>query len=398
MLNKLRGGKGGKLNPKNVDQNELKMGIKYEMEHTKLASIAQEIALDHLSENPKYYSDLNQSGLDEIKRMQQLAGINELSVNLPRASLEQLKRWKAEIQASDDKMTKIKLALKCAEGVMWIWRKEHPTDNRPQAAINAIKAYIKDPSNENAQNCEKAADAAWNAAADDAYAAATANAANTAANAAYAVTNAYAATYATYTAIKALTKYQKESQLNELKNYQNMNEIKRMQQLAGINELGINSPGATLAQLKRWEAEILASDDEMTRIKLALKCAEGIILIWHEKYPTDNRPQAAINALKNYIKDPSEENAQNCENAADAAWDAANAAWDARAVAASNAAYAAWAATDNAAYAAWAATDNPAYANTAYANIAEEAAAAVYAIQALTTHQKERQLNDEFNL
>lgn len=85
MLNKLPGGKGDKLNPKDVDQNELKMGIKHEMEHTKSASIAQEIALDHLAENPKYYSDLNQSGIDEIERMQKLAGIqvNELGINNP---------------------------------------------------------------------------------------------------------------------------------------------------------------------------------------------------------------------------------------------------------------------------------------------------------------------------
>lgn len=85
MLNKLPGGKGDKLNPKYVDQNELKMGIKHEMEHTKSASIAQEIALDHLAENPKYYSDLNQSGIDEIERMQKLAGIqaNELGINNP---------------------------------------------------------------------------------------------------------------------------------------------------------------------------------------------------------------------------------------------------------------------------------------------------------------------------
>lgn len=85
MLNKLPGGKGDKLNPKDIDQNELKMGIKHEMEHTKSASIAQEIALDHLAENPRYYSDLNQAGIDEIERMQKLAGIqiNELGINNP---------------------------------------------------------------------------------------------------------------------------------------------------------------------------------------------------------------------------------------------------------------------------------------------------------------------------
>jgi len=155
--------------------------------------------------------------------------LNELGINTPpgRASLTQLKRWKAEIQASDDKMTKIKLALKCAEGVMWIWREKYPNDNRPQAALDAAKAYINNPSEENKQNCKKAADAAYDAwdttAADDAW-----DAWDAAATAAYAATYAAAAAanadtvYVVYTnaaahyAIKALTNHQKERQLNEL--------------------------------------------------------------------------------------------------------------------------------------------------------------------------------------
>jgi len=164
-----------------------------------------------------------------------------------------------------------------------------------------------------------------------------------------------------------------------------MNEIKRMQQLAGINELGINSPiRASIAQLKRWEAEIQLSDDKMTRIKLAFKCAEGVMWIWREKHPTDNRPQAAINALKNYIKDPSAENAQNCENAAYDAWaaavnadEAANAAADAEAAAAAAwAAYSITTTADDTVDAAYDAADN----------------AATYAITAII-RQKERQLN-----
>lgn len=62
MLNKILGGKGDKLNPKSIDQHELKIGIKHEMEHTKDASIAKEIALDHLAENPKYYTELKKAG------------------------------------------------------------------------------------------------------------------------------------------------------------------------------------------------------------------------------------------------------------------------------------------------------------------------------------------------
>jgi 8-oxo-dGTP pyrophosphatase MutT (NUDIX family) len=55
---KLPGGKGDKLKPEDVDQDELKRGIDVEMEHTKDRSIAMEIALDHLAEDPKYYTKL----------------------------------------------------------------------------------------------------------------------------------------------------------------------------------------------------------------------------------------------------------------------------------------------------------------------------------------------------
>lgn len=61
--NKVKGGRGDKLKPSDVDQNELKMGISHEMEHTKDKQIAQEIALDHLSEDPKYYTNLKKKGI-----------------------------------------------------------------------------------------------------------------------------------------------------------------------------------------------------------------------------------------------------------------------------------------------------------------------------------------------
>lgn len=45
-------------------KSELKKGIKVEMEHTNDPKTAAKIALDHLKENPKYYSDLENSGVD----------------------------------------------------------------------------------------------------------------------------------------------------------------------------------------------------------------------------------------------------------------------------------------------------------------------------------------------
>lgn len=44
---------------------QLKLGVKTELEHTKDARVAYEIALDHLDENPHYYDLLNKAGLEE---------------------------------------------------------------------------------------------------------------------------------------------------------------------------------------------------------------------------------------------------------------------------------------------------------------------------------------------
>ena len=67
-MNKLKGGKADNLtlkkiaNKHNVDisviENQLKIGLKIEQEHTNDASLAKEIAMDHLYEDPKYYTKL----------------------------------------------------------------------------------------------------------------------------------------------------------------------------------------------------------------------------------------------------------------------------------------------------------------------------------------------------
>lgn len=62
------GGKGDKANSRQFDPHELEMGIKTEMEHTKDEAMAREIAKDHLTEDPHYYTKLKQAGLaDELK-------------------------------------------------------------------------------------------------------------------------------------------------------------------------------------------------------------------------------------------------------------------------------------------------------------------------------------------
>ena len=55
---KIQGGKGDKKEPKDFDEAQLKEGIRIEMEHTDDATLAQEIAMDHLTEDKDYYRKL----------------------------------------------------------------------------------------------------------------------------------------------------------------------------------------------------------------------------------------------------------------------------------------------------------------------------------------------------
>jgi hypothetical protein len=63
--NKVPGGLGDKLSAADVDADELAMGLTIEGEHTEDPEIAMEIALDHLAEDPQYYSKMKESGLEE---------------------------------------------------------------------------------------------------------------------------------------------------------------------------------------------------------------------------------------------------------------------------------------------------------------------------------------------
>lgn len=55
---KIPGGLADKKKPKDFDKEKLDEGIKVEMEHTSDKSVAKEIAMDHLTEDPKYYKKL----------------------------------------------------------------------------------------------------------------------------------------------------------------------------------------------------------------------------------------------------------------------------------------------------------------------------------------------------
>jgi hypothetical protein len=105
------------------------------------------------------------------------------------------------------------------------------------------------------------------------------------------------------------------------------------------------------------------------KIHYAIFAAEQVIDIFEKKYPNDNRPRKAIEAAKNYLKDPSAANKKVAYAAAAAAAYAAAYATNAAAYAADAAAYAAYAADAAAAYAAAA----DAYATNATAHAATDA-------------------------
>ncbi len=52
------------LHPNQINPSELRMGIKVELEHTDDLDVAKKIALDHLAENPFYYTALKLAGVE----------------------------------------------------------------------------------------------------------------------------------------------------------------------------------------------------------------------------------------------------------------------------------------------------------------------------------------------
>ena len=60
LEDQLEGGIGDETDPATLDPKEYAMGEKVEMEHTNDPKLAREIARDHLTEDPKYYTHLKE--------------------------------------------------------------------------------------------------------------------------------------------------------------------------------------------------------------------------------------------------------------------------------------------------------------------------------------------------
>lgn len=80
--NSIAGGAGDKTDPASLNKQELAVGIYVELEHTNNVMTACDIACDHLTETPDYYSALIKCGLaDEPKALKLAKKFNWQLVN-----------------------------------------------------------------------------------------------------------------------------------------------------------------------------------------------------------------------------------------------------------------------------------------------------------------------------
>lgn len=63
---RIPGGLGDTAKASDFDREQVAKGIRVEMEHTSDPRTALEIALDHLSENPRYYDELSKLNLSRM--------------------------------------------------------------------------------------------------------------------------------------------------------------------------------------------------------------------------------------------------------------------------------------------------------------------------------------------
>ena len=86
-MNKIKGGKADKLSVKDIAdkfgvsvseiEKQLRMGVKVESEHTSSKTTAKEIAMDHLSEMPDYYTRLDKMEKEALKAAKKKESMSE---------------------------------------------------------------------------------------------------------------------------------------------------------------------------------------------------------------------------------------------------------------------------------------------------------------------------------
>jgi hypothetical protein len=108
---KIAGGLADKKKPEDFDPKKLAQGIKVEMEHTKDRSIAQEIAMDHLTEDLNYYDKLK-----EVEKQQR--------VDMEPDGKREMDYGSEELNKLKDRWKRLKKALNSSEAILDIASQE----------------------------------------------------------------------------------------------------------------------------------------------------------------------------------------------------------------------------------------------------------------------------------
>ena len=116
-----------KLTADQVNNDELRMGIKVEMEHTDDVEKAKKIALDHLAENPFYYTQLKLSGVD--------------TKAIPSKEKQAIEKKKDETEFVD-KANQMK-PVKGVEKVKASANKAHKETNKPVKGVSSMSLVSK---------------------------------------------------------------------------------------------------------------------------------------------------------------------------------------------------------------------------------------------------------------
>ena len=97
----------------------------------------------------------------EFKRMMELAGLTEISINKP-SLLNQIKTLKNQIDSANNSKIVLPLAIRCAKLVLPIFEKEFPNDKRIRNVIEASEIYLADPTDKNWETLTKTSKLAAN--------------------------------------------------------------------------------------------------------------------------------------------------------------------------------------------------------------------------------------------
>jgi len=114
------------LHPNKIHPQELRMGIKVELEHTDDLDKAKKIALDHLAENPFYYTALKLSGIESPSAPKAKAPVEKKTKKSNKIELVDLVNGMKKVKIEKKKLKEAKLNI----------------DGEPNAVVKQAMAYV----------------------------------------------------------------------------------------------------------------------------------------------------------------------------------------------------------------------------------------------------------------